>query len=767
MRIEGLLKHFGDVRRTADDQWQALCPAHDDHKPSLSIGVDGSRVLIDCKAGCSPEAVVRAAGLTMRDLFLDDCTNRTADHIEAVYDYADEQGALLFQVVRMKPKRFFQRRPDGKGSWINDRKGVRPVLYRLPELLEAHPDDVVYITEGEKDANRLAELGLMSTTNPGGAGKWRSEYNDFLKDRQVVVLPDNDPSGKEHAECIRSALTYVADRVTVLELPDLPQKGDVFDWLETHNIGELMQLAEEALTPSCASVWNARGVWTVAELLAFDDPMPTWVVPDLLPEGVTILAGKPKVGKSWLALGLAVQIAKDSCVGVLYLALEDNRRRMKQRLQILLDGANPPDSLLVATQWKRFPGGGLDALSEFISEHSDTRLIVVDTLARVKDTRPSRKSAYDLDYNDLAGLHTLTSKRAGLAIIVIHHLRKALADNPVDLVSGTAGLTACADAFAIMTKGRGHTRYDAKLFIVGRDIEEREIALRRNIDSPQWIVLGAAEEYEISEERHKICCFLQDLEEPAGPRAIADGTGIPYDSVKHLVRRMTLDGQLSQPSNGVYEVNTHMRSPFTMSPVTTSLRDQSRPVNGTQSDDITVQGESRTGEYGGSDVVTPSDKREQLEGIAESRTALHTTHASRRPLSADYDLVGVAGERAFAKTFDLPLDGQMRPSGDGGVDFMLPNGLTVDVKTFRRPLNLLREAGREEAEILVLAGYDDSTGNAELIGWEWDHELVTCPTRDFGHGILNHYKPAEELRPIGELHQLACTSREEASVVPS
>ena len=119
--------------------------------------------------------------------------------ISATYDYADADGKLLYQVVRYAPKSFLQRRPDGNDGWIWDLEGVKRVLYRLPELLAA-PEHEVWIVEGEKDADRLASLGFIATTNAGGAGKWRSEFSDLLRGRHVVVLPDNDETGRRHGE---------------------------------------------------------------------------------------------------------------------------------------------------------------------------------------------------------------------------------------------------------------------------------------------------------------------------------------------------------------------------------------------------------------------------------------------------------------------------------------------------------------------------------------------------------------------------------------
>jgi len=168
--------------------------------------------------------------------------SKSPSKIAATYDYRDEAGELLMQVVRMEPKTFRQRRPDGDG-WSWSVKGVRPVLYRLPELLAA-PDAVVYLVEGEKDADRLASLGLVATTNAGGAGKWKPEHSEFLRGRQVVILPDNDDAGRKHAQKVAKALLEVA-AARIVGLQGLDEKGDVSDWLDAGGTADrLLQLAD-------------------------------------------------------------------------------------------------------------------------------------------------------------------------------------------------------------------------------------------------------------------------------------------------------------------------------------------------------------------------------------------------------------------------------------------------------------------------------------------------------------------------------------------
>jgi P4 family phage/plasmid primase-like protien len=176
-------------------------------------------------------------------------TENVRSRIVATYDYVDEKGKVLYQTVRFEPKRFLQRRPDGQGSWIWNLEGAkRRVLYRLPELLSTPLDQLVFIVEGEKDVDRLYKIGLVATTNAMGAhAKWISEYNEWLHDRIVCIIPDNDDPGRGHEEDVSQNLLRVARRVSILRLPNLPEKGDVSDWLDAGGTKEeLLKLAGEA-----------------------------------------------------------------------------------------------------------------------------------------------------------------------------------------------------------------------------------------------------------------------------------------------------------------------------------------------------------------------------------------------------------------------------------------------------------------------------------------------------------------------------------------
>lgn len=155
---------------------------------------------------------------------------RLEPRVVATYDYVDENSALLYQVVRYIPKDFKYRRKDSEDKWVYDLKDTRAVVYNLPAVIQANN---VFIAEGEKDANSLINLNFVATTNHGGVGKdaWKAEYKDWFKDKDVLLIPDNDYPGRKHARTIATNLINVATRVRFLFLPDVEQRGDISEWI--------------------------------------------------------------------------------------------------------------------------------------------------------------------------------------------------------------------------------------------------------------------------------------------------------------------------------------------------------------------------------------------------------------------------------------------------------------------------------------------------------------------------------------------------------
>ncbi len=224
-------------RRTGTG-WQCRCPAHDDQNPSLSLPEEDGKLLWFCHAGCSQEDVrngfarlglwhskpngrANGYGHANGDGRQQPRTERPAK-VVATYPYVNELGELLFEVLRYDPKAFSQRRADG--TW--NVQGVPVVPYRLPEVIEAiGGGHTIFVCEGEKDCDNLAKLGIIATCNAGGAGKWRGEHAAFLKDADVIIIPDNDQRGRDHAEQVASSLQGIARSACAsLSCPTCPKR---------------------------------------------------------------------------------------------------------------------------------------------------------------------------------------------------------------------------------------------------------------------------------------------------------------------------------------------------------------------------------------------------------------------------------------------------------------------------------------------------------------------------------------------------------------
>ena len=256
-------------RGNPEKGWDARCPAHEDRNPSLKLdqGHEGT-ALVYCHRGCTLDMIASALQIDVRELFEPEDQPIAKREVVKRYDYHNASGKLLFQVERTMPKGFRQRRPDGNGGWIYDRKGIPPVLYNLPAVLAA---DAVVIVEGEKDADALIARGVVATTCPGGAGKWRDEYGPLFKSKKVAVIQDVDPRdpktghypGQEHAAVVREALEQAGVKPTMLQ----PAVGkDVSDHLAAGlKLGALLP-ASGPRAPARMEVLSAR------EIMELPDP---------------------------------------------------------------------------------------------------------------------------------------------------------------------------------------------------------------------------------------------------------------------------------------------------------------------------------------------------------------------------------------------------------------------------------------------------------------------------------------------------------------
>lgn len=238
-----ILSHLSNVTHYRGEKWFAKCPTHDDRDcRSLEVELKHDKILLHCFSGCDTNRILKSMGLTMRDLFnnYSYAEDRKGRVPESYHDYRDLEGRLLYQAIRFLKagggKDFSQRRPNGRGGWDWGLGEVRRVLYRLPEvesMTAEFPNRIVFVVEGEKKADRLMGLGICATTTVcGSQSPWLPEYSAYLSDKHVAVLPDNDGPGLKYASAAIGSLVY-HDVPSLRVVPlDVPEKGDVIDWLD-------------------------------------------------------------------------------------------------------------------------------------------------------------------------------------------------------------------------------------------------------------------------------------------------------------------------------------------------------------------------------------------------------------------------------------------------------------------------------------------------------------------------------------------------------
>ena len=283
-----------------------------------------------------------------------------------------------------------------------------------------------------------------------------------------------------------------------------------------------------------------------------------YVVPGFIVEGCTLLAGRPKLGKSWLVLDMALAVADNrftlnqQCVegDVLYLALEDNQRRLKGRIDKILGplAERWPARLQLATECPRSNEGGVDAIREWANSVPSPRLVVVDVLAMFKPTRGDKETLYEADYRAIKALQELAAE-LNIAIIVVHHTRKGAADSdPFEKVSGTLGLSGAADTTIILDRDQnGFTIYGR-----GRDIQEFEHAASYNHEICRFSVLGKAEEVRRTDERSIILDVLKDADEPMSPADLSAATRMSSVNLRQLLFKMGKAGEVTKVGRGHY-----------------------------------------------------------------------------------------------------------------------------------------------------------------------------------------------------------------------
>lgn len=282
-----------------------------------------------------------------------------------------------------------------------------------------------------------------------------------------------------------------------------------------------------------------------------------WTIPGYVPEGFSVLAGRQKLGKTWLSIDWALAVACGGCAmgnidceqgDVLYIDMENGPRRIQRRIDTLYPaGASRPDlsRLEWVTKAPALDAGFLDCLEDWRKSAANPCLVVIDVLQRIKPAGKATRNSYENDYSIWSPLQEWATEN-GIAVVGLHHTRKGGADDPLEALSGSNGLSACADTTLVLDKdANGIT-----LYVRGRDVEELESAL--SFSSGIWSIKGDASDIRRSSERNQILDALEAADEPMSPADLCAATGMKSNNVRFLLHKMASAGEVVKAGRGRY-----------------------------------------------------------------------------------------------------------------------------------------------------------------------------------------------------------------------
>jgi len=538
--IELLLSKLPDAKRNGQG-WQARCPAHDDRRPSLSIAEgDDGRALVNCHAGCEPQAIVEALGLKLSDLMPADygkarrkparpakdrqpdktfdtareavrALERRLGKRSAFWTYQDAKDEAVGHVLRWDTPNGKEVRPISRtadGRWIIGGIPEPRPLYGLPELLKAPEGSRVYVCEGEKAADAVRALGLTATTSAHGSkSASKTDWSPLMK-HEVVIVPDADDAGERYAEDVADLLGKLrpSPTVKIVRLPDLAQGegGDMVDFVKMRGgDSDVIRAEVEGLADIAAPIVNDCDVpHNAPRLIRMSDVEPTvirWLWPGRIPLGrLTLLVGRPGDGKSFLTAYLAANVSRgrdwtdgSPCpIGsvVLCSAEDDPADTIAPRL-IAHDADRRRIHLLSGVMNREVNGeqvervftlADLATLRQTLEQLSDCKLIVVDPIGSYLGGQADAHRDNEVRAVLAPVCHLAT--QYGAAVVVVAHTRKAVAANADDMAMGSRAFTGLARSVLHLLIDPDDGTKQRRLLLSGKNnLAERPLGLAFDI----------------------------------------------------------------------------------------------------------------------------------------------------------------------------------------------------------------------------------------------------------------------------------------------
>lgn len=576
---------------------KGMCPAHADSRPSLSIRWDAEKrvVGVTCWSGCTFEDVVEALGLTKAD-FRDRLPGRgSAAESEpepevqeprprrggkkppkekrnevARYCYRDADGKTAYYNIRFDPKEFTMAGPDGVPGQLP--KNLVRYPYRLPEVVEAvRAGNPVYWVEGEKDVASVEAVGGVATCLAGGVNgtmnpEWFAEY---FEGADLVVVADRDKPGETFARRVAQAAVNHVARVRIARAATPQPKSDVTDHLDAgYRMDQLEWLPMRSVR---------RTRWTMAAIMNTQPEPIRWVLPGIIPEGLTLLVGPPKVGKSWWNLNLTAALTTGRPQDVfgwgqdmepspsLYLALEDPMRRVHDRMHQITRNL-PFHAEMAGDVWLDLPPirkGGRDQIEAWLEAHPTARAVMVDVLAKVRGDGEGQ-TMYQADYEAIGDLKEIADSY-GIGMIVTHHDRKKQDEDFVNQVSGTKGITGAADTILFLTRKRDSNTGELKL--ESRDAEAATYVAEFVREYGRWQLMERTDTDEGQGSREPKASIVDQIQAiilnrgESSLKDVAKMIDVPEATVKRAAAAAKERGELGTTSDGLWYVPEGAKEP--------------------------------------------------------------------------------------------------------------------------------------------------------------------------------------------------------------
>lgn len=612
VKIADAVEAFGVKLNSRD---KGLCPFHREKTPSFSI--DRKNNIFMC-FGCGETGDVITFASKMKEvepleaakllaemfhIDVDDCTKRTSikDYLKACIrdadktDYFQKRGLTKETVKKYclgydakrnaivlpysSELRYYQTRSISDKKFYkptNEEAGAEPLFNR--KALWGTSKEPVFIVESPLCALSIMQCGGVSVSlcGVGGANKLVKEVKAKKPNAPLVLCLDNDEPGQKASALLEKELQ--AAKIPYIVFNVAGSKKDPNELLMSNS--EELKAAVSAAKREVRKVYK-RGVASIAasDLQTAKIDPPEWLIPDVLPQGLAILCASSKVGKSWMAMQMCLAISRgkefldyaSNQAGCLYLALEDGIFRLKDRLNKVLDGGKAPSNFYLSIKANGLDGGLIKQLDEEFEEHPDIKLIIIDTLQKVRGSAKKDEIAYATDYRELGALKEYADNKR-ICIFLIHHLRKMADENDVfNMISGSNGIMGVCDTIFIIYKKKRQDE-NAVLFMTGRDIRQQDVVVHFDETKYRWEMVGTADEEERKRkkreyENNPIVKTVKDLikQYPMGwkgtatdlIKAVYDVTGNPciystaalgkeimnietqlyYDGIEHSIKR--------------------------------------------------------------------------------------------------------------------------------------------------------------------------------------------------------------------------------------